>query len=246
MVTTKSNILNATFRVVGDQNVKTMRSYFYVKNDIKTPVINKSGYLIDELDITLTGIVGLTGKVTERHNWESVAIKNAIILVKQNGYVVDKTISDDQGDYCIFVKSGVYDIEISTPTYKKVIRNYQIDDGINYVHTNIVDGDICYKSNDVVAFFQDDASVYDNWLVNGMILDPRNNPVDGAELVITRQNEVVVHYKTGVDGEYHFLLPFGNYDIRIRLPKEHVKISTNVDFTGIDGFLPKVLANLNR
>lgn len=246
MITTKNLIINGTFRITGGQNIKTMKGHFYVKDNIKPPVINKVGYQQNNEDISITGILGLSGKVTEKQNGQIINVANATILVKQKGYIIDKAKTDDQGDYTIFVKPGIYDIEISNQTYHKTIRNYQIEDGIGFVHSDIVSGEICGRNDDVISFIREDLIVYENWLVNGVILDPRGRPVDGAELVITRDDQVIVHYKTNDDGQYHFLLPFDTYDVRIRLPKEHVKISTNVNFSGVDGFLPKVVANLNR
>lgn len=238
---------NGGFTITGGQIDRKMLGAFTVTWVVKELTVEKFGYDPNEEDpndISITGVFGNTGKIEEKQGYFVQPVPNAIITVWKDGCIVDRVKTDLNGEYTIFVPSGIYDIEIDGHGTKRMVRNYEIKNGITEVYCKPVMGDIFEKYHDVVSFLKEDefgTIGYENdWFVHGEILDKEDNPIQNCEIIVSVEDEAVVYLKTNEEGKYSFMLPLGKYDVRIKAPKQHVKIAKDVIFGGRDGFMPKV------
>lgn len=248
---TESVVFSGAFTVVGGQINITMKSAFKIKWDVVEPTVNKVGYKEeDPEDISITGVFGSSGTITERiGGFANLPVPGAILTAWKDGFIYDKVKTNDAGEYTMFLPAGVYDIEIDGHNFKRTVKNHQITDGITEVYSLPKAGDIFERYYDATSFLYRDnltgvVGYHNDWLINGEILDTKDKPVENAEIVVTIDNEVVVYTKTNKEGKYHFMLPLGIYDVIIRLPKQHAKIAKSVSFGGREGFIPNVVQGI--
>lgn len=237
-----------------ETNIKFIYGSFEITGDFVNRFINCSFIVTNEPNnLVLSPVVkvyGQSGIITENYN---IPVPHAIVIVRKNSYIYDKTVTDINGNYHLFLPSGIYDIEIQSQLFNRTIKNHEVklEEGITEVKVDVISGDIFEKSEDSVLFTYDDGMNvnYDSKsLVHGQILDIKDKPVYGAEIVVNETDtaNVIAYVKTDLEGKYKFVLPHAHYDVRIRLPKQHVKIAKDVDYVGIGGFIPKVSEKLNK
>lgn len=238
----------ASFYIKGETIDRLIKCVFNITDNIKTLKFKKIGYILDGgNDLTITGVVGQKGIIEEDYNGTSIPVPNTKITVFKNGYMIDSSITNSNGEYVLFLESGVYDIIIDSSNYKREIKNYEVKNGISNVFSIPVKGEIFRKYYDAVSFLNQDSSgnifIDNNWLINGTIINPNNEPVENAQLVISQKDKVIVCVNTDNKGKYHFMLPIGIYDVRIRIPNQHVKIFRNIYFNGEGGFINQLVNN---
>lgn len=243
MIIKESFTFPGAFTIVGEKLSRFINGAFIIKDEIELLQLEKIGYASNHPDnLNITGIKGVKGKITEALN---KPVNNAIVTIKKNGFIIDKVRTDKDGNYIVFIPDGAYDIEINSSKVNRAYKNYEIKNGIRRVYCIPKSGEIFRHYEDSVSFlYKDSNGVYDtkDFLINGQILDFKNNPVQDAEIIVSKEDEVAAYVTTDEMGKYHFMLTKGEYEVRIRIPKQHLKIAKIV-FDG-NGFISNVSNNL--
>lgn len=150
--------------------------------------------------------------------------KDASVIFKYlNGKIVDRCITNENGEYKAFIDFGIYDIEIIFKSGKKhVVKNQVLNNPINKIK---------------------EFSGYGSFKITDYIEDDVNNRINDAYILVTSYNEIlnidelVCCVKTGDLGYYSFNINKGNYNIQIRHKDYDTKFINNLFFnSNIDEF----------
>ncbi len=199
-------------------------------------------------------------------------IKNDNLIVKgvtvsfidQNNITKDYCITNNDGEYRIYVEPGLYTIKIGNNSFP----NREVEQGkcLAYEYYYVVDGLISQREHDNIEYSYEggdidegDDNVDDTIRINkdsirilgtnkrmihGRLVDRNHEPVLNSEIIITNsksdENEVVAYIKPDKDGKYFFSLENGNYDIRLRSRRRAVQIIRNIDFNEDTGFVEAI------
>jgi protocatechuate 3,4-dioxygenase beta subunit len=243
-----SNILNSTFNVVGATISSTWQGIFDAvidngENDIVKLNIGKGRSVnIDKLNqYTLTPVIGT---ITENVNGEEIPIPNVrVSFIKDfvvinntqlnyngNKTVVDYDMTDEDGEYVVFIEPGTYTIRIDGGKYAEYFTNQVITEGLKNEFYVTIDGLIQHKCEDIIELCN-----FEEKIVTGFMIDQNEKPLANAEIIITKDKEIITYCKTDNDGKYQFAIKEGIYNIRLRGPKQSVKIMYDYDFRADSG-----------
>ncbi|MNB89788.1 hypothetical protein D3C81_893720 [compost metagenome] len=235
-------IINSSFEICGTTYGRIIYSNFGITNDPINKVIKEEGIQTH----------ALTGVITKNTGFFYDVVPNAKVVALKKGVVYDFDVTGKDGSYFLYLENGIYDIRIEGQTYNRVIKNYEVTNGIKEYRNIVLDGQIKKKHLDVVQFstFNDEGYVeIDNGerLVVGTIVDEHGNPIEGAEIIVGKVDEnnssrlVEAFIKTKKDGKYCFSISRENYDIIVRSPKHHAKVLKNHLFIPDNGFMPQII-----
>jgi hypothetical protein len=146
--------------------------------------------------------------------------------------IIDRAITNSNGEYIVFVPPGQYTIKVDNDKYTKYFKNQKVKEGLINQFYYLVDSTIKEKNKDVIKFHNTDKN-----LIQGVMLNEHNNPISNAEIIITKNDIVITYIKTDSNGKYKFALEKGVYDIRIRQNKKDIKILNDFNFDPNNGFV---------
>lgn len=238
-------LLNSSFEISGQILSRTVDASFGI---IETP--------IERVEKT-EGVKSFaqTGIITKNTGFYNDVVPNAKVVALRKGVVYDYDITREDGSYFLYLENGVYDIRIEGQACNRIIKNYEVTNGIKPYRTIITEGQIKKRNHDVIEFTTYDENNYPviddgERLVSGVIIDEQGKPVEGAEIIVGRvinedtpSREIVAFVKTKKDGVYRFKISRENYDIIIRSPKHNAKTVKDFLFVPDKGFMPQVINN---
>lgn len=214
------------------------------------------------VDITLSNIqivnkiignksYGKMGNVTINAQPYPLKVCNAKIVALKKGIVYDFDITDEDGNYTLFLEDGIYDIIVQSQTVNREIKNYQHTNGIGLYSEVIVSGQIKTQHHDVIEFSELDLDTgrekisSSKRLIQGRIVGENKQPIENAEIVVYDEftKEVLAFVKTDCEGKYKFAISKSDCTVIIRSPYHHAKIFRNYQFTPDKGFLPYIIDN---
>lgn len=234
-------LINGAFNATGETGKYFLKGFFEIsqnnKDEVKLNIGNGKVVEISEMsNYELTPVVGI---IKEEVNGISIPIPNVrISFIKDyvvtdksqlnyngNRIVLDYDITDDNGEYVVFVPPGIYTIRIDGGKYAEYFTNQVIKNGLQHEFYITIDGLIKSKHEDVIELCD-----YEEKIITGLIIDQNEKPLLGAEIIISKGKEVITYIKTDNEGKYQFAIKEGVYDIRLRGPKQSVKIIKNYNF----------------
>lgn len=155
--------------------------------------------------------------------------------------IYDYCITNENGEYNVFLEPGIYNIKIQNGIYSEFIYNQEILDGLNHQRYLVPQNfTISNKHDDIIEINNSHYKI-----ISGIMYDQYNKPLSDAEIIISKNNEVYAYIKTGKDGKYSFLLLNDIYDVRIRHRKYPIKIIKNFNFGNGNGFMTELKKSYN-
>lgn len=191
---------------------------------------------------------GEEGIVQIERNGRIINVPNARINVYRNGILYDKTKTDNDGKYSLYLQDGVYDIKLFSETEKRTIKNYVVSENnsIKNYRQYVEKGQIKEKNKDVVKFFKyennilvEDELIYQ---IEGKMIDEHLEPIVEANIVIALfdSREIIVNITTDDNGRFSFVLEEGKYDIIFRAKDCPAKRISGFLFNGDYGFIDSI------
>lgn len=169
-----------------------------------------------------------------------------IMNVKNGLTLYDKYVFN--GDiYNCFLPRGIYDFEIVSNGIQENFNGIKICKGIEPYY-NVVNWSQIYNICDdtLILLYKKDRTR----MVFGAIYDQYESPIDGAEIIISSYNKLLLYYKTGEDGKYRFTLPnfcnYQNINIRLRSKNHTIKIIENFKYNPEIGFIKQLQMSNNQ
>lgn len=158
-------------------------------------------------------------------NDKKIPKSNVIINIYKDKYLYDRSISDENGKYYIFIKPGIYDVKIISGNDIIEYKNQLFENGISKNYYKKINGLITKKYNDIIKFNLD--NIYG---VDGCIINNRGKK-EPVEIIISKDNKLYTYYYSK-DGTYNFAIEKGIYDIRLRAENQDIQIFRNFEFNG--------------
>jgi len=147
--------------------------------------------------------------------------------------VVDYCITDINGQYMVFIEPGIYTIRIDGGQAPQIFTNQEVTMGLQNQYYYLIDkGLIQKKYSDVIEF-----NGITKKLVYGEMISQNKRPLIDTEIVISQNDVIVAYIKTDKSGKYNFAIDNGIYDVRIRGPKQPIKIMKDFNFEDGKGFM---------
>lgn len=236
----KKKIINCVFDVVNTSEI-VLKTYcgkdFNNKNIpidstlIPTPAIGKIQ------DNNGNGLAGV--KVSFIKDYivtdQSINQKGAVQII------IDYCITDTNGQYIVFIEPGIYTIRIDGGQAPQIFTNQEITTGLQNQYYYLIDkGLIQKKYSDIIEF-----SGTTKRLIYGEMINQSKQPLINSEIIISQNNVVISYIKTDNNGKYFFAIDNGIYDVRIRGPKQPVKIIKNFNFEDGKGFMKVISEQFN-
>lgn len=179
----------------------------------------------------------------------NVTIHNGIIeAYNLNGKLQDQQILYSN-NYSLFLKDGIYNFIIKTPTFKREFNNINVV-GINQYYSQIDEGLIYEICQDTVRYYDivdNEESIITE--ICGKLVNEYNEPLESANIIISYKNELITYFKTDAYGNYRFELKSGKYDVRLSSDNRPLKIIRDFDFIEGYGFFPEIqyrIYNFNK
>ena len=195
--------------------------------------------LDDSIDIVRIGhkTNAYIGKIT---NNQSIAASNIKISFMKNeiadspfNVVYDYTYTDSNGEYAVFLETGIYKVRIDAG-FQYLYFNVDITDGITEYYEYATAASIKQKIDDTIVLYGTDKVQ-----IVGRLLNEYDLPATG-QIIISQGNELISFINSS-DGNYQFLLDYGTYDIRVRSELQSVIKYDNFEFTPGKGFFTEIL-----
>ena len=175
----------------------------------------------------------VTGVLTEVFNDNVIPVKNTKISFIKNGFVVDYCITNEFGEYFVFLKNGIYDIRADGGK-TRYFKNKKIDKGLRNLFYFNYKGNIKSKNKDLILL-----NNCNMLLFKGKFESVQDEKI---ELIFTQNNKIICYYETNNNGDYNFALEKGNYDLRIRKNNFPVEIINNF-IVDENGFADNLIKN---
>lgn len=237
-------ILNASFEVVGNRISQVIGGCFNIVGGSIQKEVYEEGI----------NSMGLRGTITKYNGFIHEVVPNAKVVALKNGVVYDYDTTREDGTYYLYLENGVYDIRIEGQAYNRVIKNYEVKNGIREYRQLIRNGQVKEKILDTVRYVEYDPNnrdrVFDDGqrLVVGKIIDEHGKPVVGAEILLARvfdieesdDRPIKAFVKTDEQGKYMFVIDRENYDVVLRSPKHNAKVLRNYLFVPDKGFMTDI------
>lgn len=143
-------------------------------------------------------------------------------------------------NYSLFLKDGIYNFIIKTPTFKREFNNINVI-GINPYYSQINEGLIYEMVEDTIRYYDIvDGKEKITTEICGKLVNEYNEPLESANIIITSQNKLITYFKTDSYGNYRFELKSGKYDVKLSMDNKHLKIIRDFDFIEGYGFFPEI------
>lgn len=184
-----------------------------------------------------------TGKIN------NAVINNAVI----EAYNLQGKLQDQQilhsNNYSLFLKDGIYNFVIKTPSFKREFNNINVT-GINPYYSQVNEGLIYEIFEDTVRYYDivDDEEIIITEIC-GKLVNEYNEPLESANIIITSDNELITYFKTDSYGNYRFELKTGQYDVRLSSDNRPLKIIRDFEFIEGYGFFQEIqykMYNFNK
>ena len=231
----EEQILHGTFINKGGSITKELLGLFTNSSDTST-----------DMHTIGTKLSANTGTLIERTDNTDMPMSHVrISFIKddttdkcQNTYtsvktVYDYCITDEHGNYTVFLEPGTYTIRIDGGKFSRTLPNQIIEDGlINQYYDTLTHCNIMKRLENTIYFYGSDKRI-----VYGKLVDEYNEPINDATIIVSQGSEIITFFKTKEDGKYFFCLDNGVYDIRLRSKKQSIQIIKNYKFDDTVGFL---------
>lgn len=179
----------------------------------------------------------------------NVSIYNGII----EAYNLDGKLQDQQilnsNEYKLFLKNGIYNFLIKTANFQRNFNNVTVN-GINQFYSQIESGLIKEIYEDTVRYYDvEDGKEKIITEICGKLVNEYNEPLIGANIIISNKEELITYFITDENGNYKFELSGGNYDIRLVSNERSLKIIRDFLFDEDYGFFSEIqykIYNFNK
>lgn len=179
----------------------------------------------------------------------NVQINNGLI----EAYNLNRKLQDQQilnsNEYSLFLKNGIYNFVIKTQNFKREFNNVMVS-GINPYYSQINEGLIYNMYDDIVQYYDienDEEKIVTE--ICGKLVNEYNEPLIGADIIITSNNKLIAYFITNEYGNYKFELKSDNYDVRLVSNERPLKMIRNFYFDENYGFFSEIqykIYNFNK
>lgn len=229
-------LINGFVDITGNSNKKLIQGLVDINMD-SMPVIELGTYSGKGLDnqnisIDINNIpLPVVGIIQDDTGTGLAKVKVSFI---QKQVVKDYCITNNDGEYTIFVEPGIYTIRIDGGQAPQIFDNQEIENGLTHQYYQLLKGGLIQEkiSNDTIVYCGEIKR-----LIYGQLLNQNKRPIVNAEIIIIQNNIVKTYIKTDSNGKYYFLLENGIYDIKIRAEKQPIKYLKDINFENNKSFL---------
>ena len=241
------------FNKIGASANKSISGSFNMKNLTPTFKLDIGDSLIDS-NFNNYALQGVTGIIHDNVNGQDVVIPNVgvyffkDIISDFSNYsqwewtkhihtypVCDFCLTDVNGEYKVFLEPGNYTIKVEGGNYSSYFYNQEFTTGLdNLYNLKVSNYTIKSKYEDIFEINNSTKKI-----ICGKFINDFNKPLEEVEIIISLGNDVISYSKSGINGNYQFIIDNGIYDVRIRHRNYTLK-KVNFNFINGNGFMTQL------
>lgn len=210
--------------------------FSYNDSDINVELEFNCGFKIEYSNVIANNVIvegnkePFVGNITKTH------ANQTIIEAYHNNKLQDQLILKTDR-YYLFLRTGIYNFTIKNSQIKRDYTGIKVENGITPNYSYVENGLIKKQYADITEYYNELGTL---WEVNGRILNEYGEALSNAEIIITKNDQLIMYYITDKNGRYKFLLDHDEYDVRIRSNNKRLKIIRNFKFEKGKGFFTEI------